>query len=1768
MGNRIRSFLVYVGLGMLLLTSLNGYSQTLRKHNWYFGSTQNSIRFNRVTNDPTLVTNKAIPFGTGGSAVATDPGNGNLLFYTDGKRIYDKDHKLMFNGDNLNGNENANSPAAITPVPDQPGKFFVFTNTATYTTPGTVYYTIVDMTRFGSSTFPSPPNGEVTSKNNPVPGLNNVSEGMIVLPQTDGNDYWLITQRPGTSTFTSTRIAPASFTGTFNSTVTTGATPAMTVGAFGYHEGLKKLAAAPQVAGVNALIMDFNETDGSLTFGLNNFIFNSAIPATTEPQAIYDIEWSVSGRYLYLSVHGDVGVNANVLQYDFQNQNITLQSVLPSPIFRSYGLQLGPDSLVYHMYQSSAAGPFLLGRIKYPDSVATRTRYEVSPNGFAGTDFGGTQFPGFVPRDTVRLTADFTIVGTCEKSPTTFHPIVSPNADSLTWAISDGTNISGWSPKRTFAQAGTYNITMTAHYRGQTQTAQHSVTIRSFPLTLQLVQDTTACRGEFPPPRGTSSPKQFSVPLKVQGGTPASIVWSNGDLGMTLTPDSAGYYYVVVTDAGGCSGYAGVNVREYGLQSQQLNKWYFGKNAGINFTPNPPVALNESAMDAPEGVAIACDRNGDQLFYTDGSTVWNRTHQVIETNIGGNPRATQSAMIVPVPGDETLFYIFTTEDMNGSDMMALRYSMFDLKGNNGTGQVIPKSIFMYMKNTERITATNNVLLVHELGNSTFRAYPIDSIGLGNPIYTDIGTNHVASIPRNVDGYMKIGPGNLIAAPISTPGVDSRIELFKLDSTGTVTTFQTINLNDANGAIYGVEFSSTGKKLFASVRYGSNSAIYEYAIDATTLAPTFIQRIPVAADLGAIQIAPNGQILVAVNNSGANTSLGTIIAVEDNNNPTAPSSFQLNGFPLASGTNSWLGLPNFRQINSNPPSAPGLTVNALCSQLDSKFQGAGRDPNIEEYYFSVFRNGQLVASNNQQNTQGYPYNPEFSVNLPAGSYSVTLRLQNRCDMPLEFKKDFTITPPPFNPTQGVPFCNTPTVTLDANPGNVAGLSYQWATGETTETLVISDVGIYAVDITDAVGCKTRGTFLAADNRPKFDLGPDLTICQRENTPALNVQNNGLTIQWNVDGTPNGNTSSIQAIDVSTVRTITYGVRVTEPTSGCFKEDEKQYTINVAPDPQFLATAASACGAKDGAVQLTLTGTTPAGGPYSYFVSGPDIPSGGASGLDAASGSSFTFNALGSGTYTAIVRDQINGCTQQKSAGISDATYTILPAVQAPNCDPVIVQVTVSGTTVNAANPLDFKTTNSANGATQTSGTSTNAVFNTTLPQGSYTIEVTDVNNCVQTQDITITPNPKITVTLTPDLCALTLTANGPAGTTYAWTATPANGINGSASGATISLGAGNRDVTYSVTATNSGAGCPAVEETTLFVGNGILPGLSQSDGCTDLATITAVPNGNFTYYWYVNGATAPDPGLGGSSITATRNDNGNSYIVQVYEPQSGCRRDSNPLIVQIVGEVDALLASTPPCDDGQPITLTATTTDPTGAAYAWTRDGSALTDVNTATTNQTAEGRYEVKISKGSCSATASLLIDRAPLPVGLLDNRNVICDDDENTDPTTRSVDLDPGAFVSYDWLKNGVSLNYNQRVLTADSKGKYSVMITDARGCTGTDEIDILNDCLPRLNAPNAFRPGSDNNFVKDHPELTNANFWVISKFIEDDNFKVFIFNRWGEMVYSSTDRFFKWNGGYNNDLSRPLPPGTYSYVVQYKSTFRPQEGVKEKRGGVALIR
>jgi gliding motility-associated-like protein len=1737
-GNRIKKSSGFITLVLLCLAFTGAWAQDLRKHNWYFGNSINGIRFNRGTNAAQLLGNQATPFQTGGAAVATDPATGNLLFYTDGVRVYDASHQLMPNGDNLNGQPDSNQPVVITPMPGQTGKYFIITNSANYTTGGTIRYSVVDMNQFGNSVFPAPPAGVVeASKNIAIPGLVNRSEGMIVVPHSNRIDFWLITHENGTANYSATLINAAA---TFPTTPAPGIGLPVSVANFSIHPQSNKIAASAQDPNSNALILSFNNQTGVLSF--DRFLFNTATASATN-QSIYDIEWDPQGRYLYISHHGEPGIPADVLQYDYQNPNVSLASVLSSPMFRSYGLQYAPDNAMYHLYQAVAGGPFLLGKFTRTDTVASSVVHTTAL--FNSTDFKGRQFPSFTAKDSVIMTVGFVASGNCQNSPTAFFPTVLPNADSLRWNFGDGQSSRGWSPVYTYATPGTFNVTLTAFYRGQQQSITQPVTINPFPLQLQLVSDTTACSCELPIPKdktaGSCSPK-FSVPVRIQGGTPTSIVWSNGDTGATLTPDSAGYYYVVVTDASGCSAYAGVNVKEYRIQDQRANVWYFGNKAGIDFNPlfnTPPgvaTPLNDSNMDAPEGCATISDRNGNMIFYTDGHNVYNKNHQLVDTGIGGDPASTQSAIIIPVPGDETLYYIFTTQAISATSQYEVRYSLYDIKMNSGTGGIVQKNIMLFSKSTERITSNGQWLIAHEYGNSTFRAYQITPLGIGEPVYSEAGSVHNFSPQQNGEGYMKIGPGNLLAVTLSNPGVSNWIELFDFDNnTGRISNYRKIDLKEPNGQVYGIEFSLGGNKIFATVKGSpSPSLLFEYFLDSLKR-PFFRQRIQQNGEFGALQLGPDGQIYMAIN--GSNT-LGVIQAVEDT---TMLSSFNLNGFALAGGTNSRLGLPNFVQIQGNAFGGPVMEYSGVCFGDSTRFVGIPTD---------IIDGFQWFFGDGASSTEASP------VHLYAapGTYTVSMRVYNRCKLDTTIVQKVTIFAPPPQPTVpgAVALC-TGAVTLDANSNNIPGLTYLWSTGDSTRTITINQPAFISVTNTDVNGCFSTAQSIVADNRPQVELGPDITLCEDASTSSLNAQNPGATYQWKINGT-NAGTSQIQSVNTTTPGTFTYEVTVTDPVTTCFAVDQKTYTINPTPSFVLSGTNPTSCGTATGTITLQLNASAPPSGPYSYFITGPG--SFNQQGIDQPAPSTIgPITNRVAGTYTAIVSDQISGCAVSQAIGLSDNAITGTTETVIDACA-VTLRITVSG----GASPYRFTFTNSGTGqVTGPSAPSTSPFTSPALPAGNYVMEVRDAGGCIFTKNITVTPATANAVTiLQNDLCDATptLTASSPgAGPfTFAWTASVPAAIVGAANGATIQLQPGLGNVTYTVTV-SGGAGCPGTESVTVNVTTPPSPTFTQTSACADQITLTASPAGNFTYRWYKGGIFQPQ--FQGRQIVVTAADNG-TYYVEVVNTVTGCITPSLIQNVQVIGSVTAAVTSTPACEDDKPFTLTATT-NATGVTYAWSLNGNVITGATGSTLNETRAGNYRVTISKATCSAQASILIIKAPLPEGQLLDRIIICNDPQNADPSTASADLDPGAFELYNWFKNQLTLNYTARVLTVDSEGIYEVDITNSYGCTSRDKTEVLNDCLPKLVAPNAFRPSSALG--------SNKEFSIFSFFITED-FQIMIYNRWGELVYQSNDRNFKWNGGYNNNPSQPLPGGTYAYVIRYVSSFRPDKGVQEKRGGVSLLR
>ena len=134
------------------------------------------------------------------------------------------------------------------------------------------------------------------------------------------------------------------------------------------------------------------------------------------------------------------------------------------------------------------------------------------------------------------------------------------------------------------------------------------------------------------------------------------------------------------------------------FSQKQANIWYFGQNAGIDFNFTPPKALADGELDTLEGCSTFSDANGNLLFYSDGTSVFDKNHDIMNFSDGstsqnqllGDPSATQSGMIIPKPLSDDIFYLFTVTDQSNSKGFNL-YTI-DMSLNSGNGLLLTKTM--------------------------------------------------------------------------------------------------------------------------------------------------------------------------------------------------------------------------------------------------------------------------------------------------------------------------------------------------------------------------------------------------------------------------------------------------------------------------------------------------------------------------------------------------------------------------------------------------------------------------------------------------------------------------------------------------------------------------------------------------------------------------------------------------------------------------------------------------------------------------------------------------------------------------------------------------------------------------------------------------------------------------------------------------------------------------------------------------------------------
>ncbi len=171
----------------------------------------------------------------------------------------------------------------------------------------------------------------------------------------------------------------------------------------------------------------------------------------------------------------------------------------------------------------------------------------------------------------------------------------------------------------------------------------------------------------------------------------------------------------------------------------------------------------------------------------------------------------------------------------------------------------------------------------------------------------------------------------------------------------------------------------------------------------------------------------------------------------------------------------------------------------------------------------------------------------------------------------------------------------------------------------------------------------------------------------------------------------------------------------------------------------------------------------------------------------------------------------------------------------------------------------------------------------------------------------------------------------------------------------------------------------------------------------------------------------------------------TYTIVSVTNSQGCTAFINPNLasgtITVSGGTVNINGPTSLCT-GQTATLTA---DPSNyQSYTWSNGGSG------SSTTISSPGTYSITATAaGGCSATASITVDPAPFDPPTITGGGTIC-------PGSSLELIAGGSYASYDW-SNGQA----GQAVTVSAPGIYTVTVTDANGCTGTDS-EVVSPGIP----------------------------------------------------------------------------------------------------------
>ena len=690
---------------------------------------------------------------------------------------------------------------------------------------------------------------------------------------------------------------------------------------------------------------------------------------------------------------------------------------------------------------------------------------------------------------------------------------------------------------------------------------------------------------------------------------------------------------------------------------------------------------------------------------------------------------------------------------------------------------------------------------------------------------------------------------------------------------------------------------------------------------------------------------------------------------------------------------------------------------------------------------------------------------------------------------------TITPP------------TPQICIGkTTPLTVSGAAtYTWspstALSNTSGSSIIANPRItttYTAYGTDSLGCNDSAKVVVVVNPlPVITITPSpATICVG-NSVTLNASG-ASTYQWNPSsGLSNTDSSKVTATPSITSTYTIYGTDL----NGCI--DTTTVDIRVIQDSLKTNTTNTAI-CQGNSVTISATGANN----YQWT---PAI------GLNTTAGDTVIANPTLTTTYT-LSATGANGCPDTQLVVVN----VNLPPVL--TISPSSPQICIYKTVTLDVNGASTYTWSPSTGLNQTSGSSVTAgpTIATT-----YTAYGTDVHGCNDSSKVSIKVNPLpiVTATISMDtIChglSVTLTAKG--AVTYQWT--PSYGLN-TTSDSIVTAGP-TITTTYSVYGTDS-LGCTDTANVTVnIILNSIKILIDPINSIVCLGNNAKLSaTGGINYSW------SPSSGLNqtsGDSVTAIPTVTTTYTVIGVGV--GDCADTTRATIAVSPPPVIAVQPGLPVICDGQSVILTATG----GTIYSWSPSsalspttGSMVTANPNVTTSYTIYGTDSLGCND---STKFTLTVDSNPVAAFAFSIPSICY-------PQNLQFSNSSSGGATYLWNFGDGSTSSDQNPTHEYAKPgiyKITLIVTSSNGCADTlTESDSSSDYVAGVFVPSSFTPQ-----VPGVNQIFRPNVMCSAP----ANYLFRVYDRWGEMVYETSDPSDGWNGYFNGKLQ---PLDVYVYYVE----------------------